>query len=799
MHVPLMLFRCLFVAGAAMFAAVSAAVGQCANAWRPGEGVPGADGDVLAAVTWDPDGSGPLGEHVVLGGKFRAIGSVMVEHVALWDPATGVCTPLGAGLGGNVTTLFVRPSGELVAGGAFPTSTGSQCARWTGTAWAPLGAAPTGAVTAFATLPNGDLAAACSYPLGVARWNGVTWASLGSSPLIGARSLSTLANGTLLAGGYFPQAFPGLDAGIMAWNGSSWAAFADIGSGSVRDLEQRPNGDIIAAGDFTSLGGVALGGLARWNGTAWSSLGSANGYFYCLANHPNGDLLVGGFHFGGGGLRQWNGTTWSTPPAGFVQQYVYAIAVLANGDPVIGGYLATIGTQAQARNVARGTASGWVSIVAGGVVYSITNLAPQPNGDLVAGGNFVFPGIGLRQLARRSAGAWSPLGYLGIGNGTLLVRADGTMIVGVGSSLVRWDGTAWTPFGLSGAIDTLFELPSGDIVAGGNFQVPGAGPATVARWDGSTWHSLGSFFGDAKALAMMPNGDLVAAGAFYAGGAYHELARWNGSQWSTWDLAPGLVYMASLLALSDGSLVVGTGGVQGGSSDGTVARWDGAAWTSLGGAFDAPVKRLLQLPDGDLIAGGRFSQVGGVVSRGFARWDGASWQAFGDALNDGVNAIALAANGDLVVGGSFTLAGGAPSSGLAVLTTTCPATAVAAGAGCAGASVTASLPWTGSLWGAHGSGLPNAALVFAVQGFATTSLPLASVFATALPGCTLRVQPDSVALTLANAGTAAIGFAVPNTPSLAGTTFHHQMVSLALDATLAVIATNAVTLTVGTF
>ena len=115
MHVPLSPSRSLLVVGAVMCAAASVAVGQCANAWRPGEGIPGADGDVLAAVTWDPDGGGPLGEHVVLGGKFRAIGSVMVEHVALWDPATGVCTPLGAGLDGNVTSLFVRPSGELVA------------------------------------------------------------------------------------------------------------------------------------------------------------------------------------------------------------------------------------------------------------------------------------------------------------------------------------------------------------------------------------------------------------------------------------------------------------------------------------------------------------------------------------------------------------------------------------------------------------------------------------------------------------------------------------------------------------
>jgi hypothetical protein len=36
-------------------------------------------------------------------------------------------------------------------------------------------------------------------------------------------------------------------------------------------------------------------------------------------------------------------------------------------------------------------------------------------------------------------------------------------------------------------------------------------------------------------------------------------------------------------------------------------------------------------------------------------------------------------------------------------------------------------------------------------------------------------------------------------PALAGTVFHHQVVALALDPTLAVTATNAVTMTVGVF
>src|SRR5204862_1746170 len=117
---------------------------------------------------------------------------------------------------------------------------------------------------------------------------------------------------------------------------------------------------------------------------------------------------------------------------------------------------------------------------------------------------------------------------------------------------------------------------------------------------------------------------------------------------------------------------------------------------------------------------------------------------------NGVRAFAMAANGEVFVGGGIFTAGGQPSANLARLTTTCPAAAQPQGAGCAGDTVTSSLPWVGSTWRADASGLPNAAMVFVVNGFGAASLPLASVFATAQPGCTLHVQPDFVDLVLAS-------------------------------------------------
>lgn len=56
------------------------------------------------------------------------------------------------------------------------------------------------------------------------------------------------------------------------------------------------------------------------------------------------------------------------------------------------------------------------------------------------------------------------------------------------------------------------RLPSGDIVAGGDFTTAGGVPASrIARWDGASWSALGTGMNDSVyALSVLPTGDLVA-------------------------------------------------------------------------------------------------------------------------------------------------------------------------------------------------------------------------------------------------------------------------------------------------
>src|SRR5207244_4899063 len=89
---------------------------------------------------------------------------------------------------------------------------------------------------------------------------------------------------------------------------------------------------------------------------------------------------------------------------------------------------------------------------------------------------------------------------------------------------------------------TSFDDGSGPaLYAGGNFTSAGGLPArNLARWNGTTWSTLGSGAnGVVNALTVFDDGSgsgpaLYATGSFtsVSGVAAHGIAKWNGSTWS---------------------------------------------------------------------------------------------------------------------------------------------------------------------------------------------------------------------------------------------------------------------------
>ena len=151
---------------------------------------------------------------------------------------------------------------------------------------------------------------------------------------------------------------------------------------------------------------------------------------------------------------------------------------------------------------------------------SVFALAFGPDGSLYAGGRFTAAGGGsANHIARWDGAAWHPLGS-GMNGGSpnqfvdvraLAVGPDGSLYAGglfdtaggvLANGIARWDGAAWHPLGsgMGGLAEpndpTVYALafgPDGSLYAGGKFTEAGGAAANyIARWDGATWHPLGS-------------------------------------------------------------------------------------------------------------------------------------------------------------------------------------------------------------------------------------------------------------------------------------------------------------------
>jgi hypothetical protein len=301
-----------------------------------------------------------------------------------------------------------------------------------------------------------------------------------------------------------------------------------------------------------------------------------------------------------------------------------------------------------------------------------------------------------------------------------------------------------------------------------------------------------------NALLPLANGDLIVGGDFTTVSGVIALgsARWNGSVWSP--LGAGLGRILSLTQLPNGDLIA--------AGDGSVLRWNGVSWSFVGLGASGPVRAVVGLPNGDVVAVGTFlfpNQPAGHL----VRWNGTAWLRFAGDIDGFGYALARLPNDDVVVGGDFLSAGGQASAFLAQVSTTCPATAVPFGTGCAGSGGTnthaaTALPWLGATFRAEASGMPANGFVAAVTGFSQLSLPLSLVLPPALPGCQGLVSPDAVEVLWPIAGRVQTQLAIPPNLALVGLALHQYVVAFEFGGAgqiSAITSSNALTLTVGSF
>ena len=575
------------------------------------------------------------GAIVYLGGEFKVAGKVLANNVARWDGTTW--SALGTGTNGPIYTMDFA-AGNLYVGGAFTYAGGF-----------------------FA--PN------------IARWDGSAWHSLGAGINNSVFHIAATAT-NVYVGGAFTMAGATAANHIARWDGASWFALGSGTNGSSVSTILVNGQDVYVGGTFTTAGSTSVHNVARWDGTSWYDLnGGVSGTVHDFALFGT-DLYVGGYFFSSGnGSQVFNnvarysttGNQWYALSTGAyigTTGPVYALVHSTVGYGLyVAGEFATAG-ELQAHNVVMWSTSGggWSVLGVGtsnGTNGAVLDLGMTANGYLyvagifdVAGRVLTNGGVPANNAARWYGGIWSALGTgLGINGGVTSVNA--VLVVTIGGTTSVYVGGAFLSVG---------NLPANNI----------------ARWDGTSWSTLGSgvnngVIGIVLALARGPGSEIYVGGVFNQAGSIgvHNVARWSsGSGWSNMN---GGVTGGSVRALAynnyDLNLYVGGFFTQAGGSVSVnnIARWNSGggsnSWSALrqgttqSNGVDGVVTTIaIRDADHKVYVGGQFDSAGGQTAGNLARWgaNGTSffWNTLGTA-NDLVSSLVFI-DDTLYAGGNFT-------------------------------------------------------------------------------------------------------------------------------------------------
>jgi len=228
-----------------------------------------------------------------------------------------------------------------------------------------------------------------------------------------------------------------------------------------------------------------------------------------------------------------------------------------------------------------------------------------------------------------------------------------------------WD-TTFTTNGVNGTVYAVVNDGAGNVYIGGNFTIVNGTPANgVAKWNGTSWSSLGSgvgTFGIVKAIAVSGN-DVYIGGDFGGAGGVtsRNVAKWNGTSWSALGtgLGGGTHTVFSIAILGNDVFIGGNFNVADGSPADGLVRWNGSAFSNAGilGQVSA-----LATNAGAIYAGGNIALVQGGPALGLLKWDGTSWSTLGTANNTSVNAIAFSGS-DIYAAGSIRVGANSASVG----------------------------------------------------------------------------------------------------------------------------------------
>jgi hypothetical protein len=311
--------------------------------------------------------------------------------------------------------------------------------------------------------------------------------------------------------------------------------------------------NVYAGGRFTMAGGKPVGYIAKWDGNSWTGLGSGlNSWVRALAVSGT-NLYAGGDFTTAGGITanriaKWDGSNWSALRSG-VGNYNVSVLAVSGSNVYVGGSFSVVDGLTSAHNIAKWNGSSWSALGSGtgGTDPSPEVLSLAVSGsDLYVGGDFTTAGGNpANHIAKWNGTSWSALGA-GMGSGNAIsvyaIVVSGTNLFAGGifttagatngaADVARWNGSSWSSLGVGMSVSTnyypsVYALAThgNDLYAGGDFTKAG-GVVTnrnlanrIAKWDGTNWAALGSGMNTNVFTLAVSGDDLYAAGEFTTAG-----------------------------------------------------------------------------------------------------------------------------------------------------------------------------------------------------------------------------------------------------------------------------------------
>jgi uncharacterized delta-60 repeat protein len=373
----------------------------------------------------------------------------------------------------------------------------------------------------------------------------------------------------------------------------------------------QPDGKIVVGGNFTLANFTARSAVARFNadGTLDTSFDAS-------------DII--GFTYG---------------------HIVNKVKLQPDGKIIIAGQFTSVGGVPRT-NLARLNTDGSVdtSFANVNVTGQVNDIEILPDGRiLLAGAMTVTGGVIHNRLSRLNANGTQDTTFNNIGGGPDIsdaaVAPDGRIFIGGINFFNRYDANGGFEFfyTLSGEVNNILFLPSGQLLLGGTFTVyNGFSQGRIARvnFDGTLDTSFNTngigFNGFVEDTALTADGKIIAAGNFttYNGVSRPRVARLNADG----SLDTGFTYtyvepgtsLADVDVLSNGSVLV----LYRAFSANTPTR-RGVVKTFADGAVDAgfnvrfgtfgTVRKIFYQADGKILVGGEFDAVGVNLRQGVMR------------------------------------------------------------------------------------------------------------------------------------------------------------------------------------